>query len=306
MTLRTRRCVRSSSRRNPSRGGAFTLIELLVVIAIIAILIAILLPTLSRVRESARLAQSLSNVRQIMAGTLSYMEDNDGVPPLKYTRGRFGAIDWSSWVFGGKYASAWWGARRATLDYPPVDRPLNPYLYPDLRFYDGHGYTASTGRWDIDDDFRDTLEMPAFQSPGDKATWQRSYPTQNFELSSYDDVGTSYHANMKWYFNLRGILSRAGRPSGPVATYEEGLRLFRLSRDFDSAKMAFVYDQTVDITRSLGDDRQDDVRLLGEFGDYNKGVIGYLDGHAAYVTVDPETDITSDYTFTFRVKYGGN
>lgn len=61
---------------------AFTLIELLTVIAIIGILASILIPTVGRVRESARRAVDASNIRQIGQGALIYAGDNrDALPP---------------------------------------------------------------------------------------------------------------------------------------------------------------------------------------------------------------------------------
>jgi len=55
----------------------FTLIELLVVIAIIAILAAILFPVFGRAREKARQTSCLSNLKQIVTGSLIYVQDYD-------------------------------------------------------------------------------------------------------------------------------------------------------------------------------------------------------------------------------------
>jgi len=60
-----------------SRKRGFTLIELLVVIAIIAILAAILFPVFARARENARKSNCMSNVKQIMLGTMQYVQDYD-------------------------------------------------------------------------------------------------------------------------------------------------------------------------------------------------------------------------------------
>jgi len=66
-----------------SRGkrAAFTLIELLVVISIIALLISLLLPALSKARETARHTQCGINQRQIITAANTYAVDEGGALP---------------------------------------------------------------------------------------------------------------------------------------------------------------------------------------------------------------------------------
>ena len=88
--------------RHPSARHGFTLVELLAVIAIIAVLIAILLPSLMRAKEIASRVKCSSNLRQIGIAVHAYGvdskghfprtaadDDNDDSSPIYFT----GALD---------------------------------------------------------------------------------------------------------------------------------------------------------------------------------------------------------------------
>src|SRR3954464_13938987 len=73
------RTLSPAGRRTSRR--AFTLIELLVVIAIIAILAAILFPVFAQARDRARMTACLSNMKQIGASLMLYVQDYDETYP---------------------------------------------------------------------------------------------------------------------------------------------------------------------------------------------------------------------------------
>ena len=68
-----KRCILKAG---PTRTFAFTLIELLVVIAIIAVLVALLLPVLSKARGAVRKTVCINNARQINLAMRMYADDH--------------------------------------------------------------------------------------------------------------------------------------------------------------------------------------------------------------------------------------
>jgi prepilin-type N-terminal cleavage/methylation domain-containing protein len=133
-------------RKVRSKQG-FTLIELLVVVAIIALLISILLPSLSKARAQARTTLCGSRIGQLFKATLIYAEDFGETPP-------FLGVGWEDydqendkvWPLGSGMTRGVWKRLENWLmpdmmDYwatgqpwPDKATPRNGSLFPYTRF----------------------------------------------------------------------------------------------------------------------------------------------------------------------------
>lgn len=75
---------------NRTKAG-FTLVELLVVIGIIAILISLMLPSISRAKAKANQTSCLNNMRQLTLAATMYASDHDEELPATHPDQRLAA-----------------------------------------------------------------------------------------------------------------------------------------------------------------------------------------------------------------------
>lgn len=268
----------------------FTRTELLVCLTGAAVLgsVGVTLAIADPSGRTERLIESLSNLRAIGAANAAYRADNAGYLPLEMTttrrRPRAGGGDaagWCAWNYGGKNcARFWFSYAGGAFDVEAADRPLNPYLYP------GYTFTAPTppARLQPGDPARANQQARVFRDPADAASYQRSWPSRNPDVSCYDDVGTSYLAQMAWW--------------DQIGNYNLGTARLAADQGVDPARFIHVYDEIGDIVMNNPNPQS---RLAGNHGGDNAGVSLFADAHAGLVTFRPGANRASRINETYSV-----
>jgi prepilin-type N-terminal cleavage/methylation domain-containing protein len=296
-----------------SRGRirAFTLIELLVVVAIIALLISILLPSLARAKEQARIAACLANQRSIVQSAVSYSMDKKSLvfafPFDYYIDGRQVGFNLATeFIWGGGLPDTKamnWDETQGTLNpagentdvymITPIDRPMNRYLdsqvsWSDPRRHKGGGGNGDVNRRQIPMDLPDFFKCPSDCTAAVPAAGaDDTISDADTPFTTWEWWGTSFAINWYWayYFvpaQVVGTMSHPGPLDGAAS------RFMLTSKDTSgAAEWILFYENQMNFALESARPRtynaSDAPKLVtGWHKQENMHAAAFYDGHAEY------------------------
>lgn len=172
--------VEFSTWRTTGRRG-FTLIELLTVIATIGILAAILIPVVGAVRQSARSAKCITNLREIHLAIAMHVDDREGYP-----RARLLDLPGHDPAFWFGAIGSYLGEGRAFVQQDwEIRKPDTVFACPDgdpkawASDYGINGYLLAAGNSvSVGQTVRDAMieDLTAPLLAGDSSSWQIGHP----------------------------------------------------------------------------------------------------------------------------------
>ena len=192
-------------------GRAFTLLEMLSVIGIIVLLVAILLPALSRAREHAQTLTCLAHLRELSKGWQIYSDENDGMilPEQMYdkksddgTEGIANPANMYDIGNGLKYRPRWAATMGAQVGIYAFNRPYDPFADPCNDPCCGQGIGCD----------RQDYDSEVYQCPAEP-TWidERNYGYGY----NHQFLGNARQTNGRFH-NFPVIMSQIKKPSGTV------------------------------------------------------------------------------------------
>jgi len=219
-------------RKRNSRKAGFTLIELLVVIAIIAILAAMLLPTLKMAKEMGRISVCKNNLKQIGVGLFIYVNDWDG---------------WT--LMGHNYGPRWYDTNPSSLIYTLSSRKLAAGVYQDMGYIShtppnwvlfcpsfeilrpdlaGWGFCGYNGRRISGSNNNEWIRLDDY---AEKSMWSDVFQWYNDPHKMNNGVNVLYgDGGVNWYRDMTNVIPIPDASLPSLNTYDNLFTLFDKNR----------------------------------------------------------------------------
>ena len=281
----------------PVKRG-FTLIELLVVIAIIALLIGILLPALGKARDSARAVKDLANVRSSGIAFILYADDNRDAFPVVPHPSMFGESD------GRRFLTQQWFYGGVAGLFSLIQAPDG--FDGDSALGDRFGYTGrgqSLGKYVFPD--RSTSDVPLMRgylesfevltSPADRE--EPYYGPQPNQDTRFEDARSiqvpeppgSEQDVVGWavsYMYIAGLKNGESSILFPPPIWGTD------TNGSDISVNAWYNQESTQVKEEIGYNSETGYAEIDTFGD-DGGNWVFADGHAEFVTVNPQFEFYS-------------
>ena len=308
----------SNSRR------AFTLIELLVVIAIIAMLIAILMPSLQAARRQAKQIKCLAHLKAISTTGRVYASDDPNgwgisVHPKQYDQDFQNPVQLGTYEWGGKsgigrpgfvpgaggknhFLTSRYGTKAG---FGPAQRAFNDLLYAGgLQNYNEPEFRKEGAIADAH------LDLDLFRCPSDDGPPRSAHCDEwvrHPDISSYDFFGTSFASNTFMVVSVTGgcvqsnspYLRPTSRIPNPARTlfFEENIGRFAWAAKRTTCPIPDVNGLETAPTKTLRS-------WHGKDWTYNRA---FVDGHGATQKVYMEgTKDANGYALHYKVEVLSN
>ncbi|MBI3720936.1 MAG: prepilin-type N-terminal cleavage/methylation domain-containing protein [Fimbriimonas ginsengisoli] len=272
-----------------TRRSSFTLIELLVVVAIIALLISILLPSISAAKEQGKKTVCIANLSSIGKAMAMYFNENKDWFPFQNQNYPNGPWLVTAFYYGGHPGHPGDGYSNGVtpFDYDGMrdsfaGRPFNRYMYQNLQARVEQ--KTESGKPDFESRRKD---MRQFFCPSDTGAL---YNTDSPDLA-FDAPPTNYYQGSSYDINYQFVyLWAAGVGWGPPYTpyprtaptpyIDTANKFLKTQRNYNVSKFVILYEDAFDGAL------YDQFARNGWHKAKNKHSMLFLDSHAANIVAD--------------------
>jgi type II secretory pathway pseudopilin PulG len=180
------RLHRNATAKTSDQGG-FTFPDFLVVVGVLAVLTAVVIPTLGRMRSNARRTQCIANLHEVNRAVLSYAREHSDRLPLVTNAMKM----------------TWWNYKELVKGHLGLVGPSSPrervFACPNDRGYDEAGPFCKSSKFDYQSYTFNGVNVPGMPNIAGREVSSIKYPARTLLMMEW-----TAHAPLSWHDSKTG------------------------------------------------------------------------------------------------------